>query len=132
MTELTMRQDVTTDKVSPETRSIESDREFMAHVYQQLAELQPFLTPESKISVVVNSDNEDAVAKDGCFELMLVATMGDYRLEAEGRNADIYEALGIAKRKMLQQLDEVYGSVIDSNERASEIDALLRGDLTIH
>ena len=119
----------------PEADRIGQDREFMAHVYQQLVDLQPFLTPESQIAVVVKigPDEEDPRTDlDDDYQLTLVATLGEHRLEAEGRNADLYVALGIAKRKMLQELDDVYGSAIDANERNSEIDALMKGELTVH
>lgn len=120
--------------------AIQNDREFKAHVYQQLVDLQPFLSPDSQVAVIVNigqdedfddpRTDEDETEAD--FALTLVATLGEYRLEAQGRNANLYEALGIAKRKMLQQLDEVFNSAIDSNERNSEIDDLMQGKLTIH
>jgi ribosome-associated translation inhibitor RaiA len=119
----------------PDAAEVGKDREFKAHVYQQLVDLQPFLSPESQVTVVVKvaADEKDSrTGLDEDYQLTLVANLGDHRLETEGRNADLYEALGIAKRKMLQQLDDVYGSVIDANERSSEIDALLKGELTIH
>ncbi len=120
--------------------AIQNDREFKAHVYQQLVDLQPFLSPDSQVAVIVNIGQDDDADEDEIIDessepnyaLTLIATLGDYRLEAKGRNPDIYEALGIAKRKMLQQLDEVYNSAIDSNERISEIDDLMQGKLTIH
>lgn len=137
--------------LAPQAIDVENDPEFKAHVYQQLVELQPFLSPESQVAVVVKvgseteedftdtddestsiAPDEDQHEVDEDFALTLVATLGEYRLEAEGRNADLYEALGIAKRKMLQQLDEVYSSAIDSDERGTEIDALMRGELTLH
>lgn len=119
--------------------AIQNDREFKAHVYQQLVDLQPFLAPDSQVAVIVNigqddEEDEDSESLDNekKYALTLIATLGDYRLEAQGRNSDLYEALGIAKRKMMQQLDEVFNSVIDSNERNSEIDDLMQGKLTIH
>jgi len=120
--------------------AIQNDREFKAHVYQQLVDLQPFLSPDSQVAVIVNigqdddedEDSENLEENEKKYALTLIATLGDYRLEAQGRNADLYEALGIAKRKMMQQLDEVFNSVIDSNERNSEIDDLMQGKLTIH
>lgn len=142
MADVVMRK---SDPVAPPALSdnaveaIQNDREFKAHVYQQLVDLQPFLSPDSQVAVIVNIGQDDEADDDEVSEnletnyaLTLIATLGDYRLEAQGRNADLYEALGIAKRKMLQQLDEVFNSAIDSNERNSEIDDLMQGKLTIH
>ena len=138
MADLVMHPEAKT-KSSEEAKDIGNDREFMAHVYQQLVDLQPFLSPESQVAVVVKVGADEDVLADveeiedsDSYLLTLVATLGDHRLEAEGRNADLYEALGIAKRKMLQQLDDVYSSAIDAGERNSEIDALVKGELTVH
>lgn len=113
--------------------AIENDREFKAHIYQQLAELQPFLSEEAQISVAIQVE-KDANLPDSKTEcaLRLVATLGDFRLEAEGRDADHYTALDIAKRKMFGQLTAVHGASIDSRERNAQIQALARGELTIH
>ena len=55
----------TSDSIQPQRHSddsieaIENDREFKAHVYQQLIDLQPFLSPESQIAVIVNHGRDD-------------------------------------------------------------------------
>lgn len=114
-------------------KAIENDREFKAHVYQQLIDLQPFLSPESEISVLVQIEqNEKEPAQNPEHVLTLVATLGDYRLEIEGRHADLYHALGIAKRKMVEQLEEIYSAAIDSDDRDEEIQGLLSGANTLH
>ncbi len=110
--------------------SVENDPELKAYIYQNLVDLQPFLAPESQVAVLVGQDEDE----DGKFEhsLTLVATLGDYRLEAEGQNEDIYEAFLMAKRKMLHQLEDWYVSSIDNSERDNEIQAVLEGRHMIH
>lgn len=112
-------------------KAIENDREFKAHIYQQLVDLQPYLSSESQIAVLIQVD-QDEETEETEYALTLVATLGEYRLEAEGRENDIYLALGSAKRNLLHQLDEVYGAAIDSKERDAEIRTLMQGGLTIH
>jgi ribosome-associated translation inhibitor RaiA len=112
-------------------KAIESDREFKAHVYQQLVELQPFLSPESEVSVLVQLE-QDEDTEETDYVLTLVATLGEYRLECEGRGSDLYCSLGIAKRKMVEQLEEVYNAAIDSADREEEIQSLLSGSSTLH
>jgi hypothetical protein len=112
-------------------QSIESDREFKAHIYQQLVDLQPFLSPDSQIAVLVQQDDEEEQEDKG-IGLTLVATFGDYRLEAEGRDENAYKAFGIAKQKMLDQIDEYCNAAIDSSDRDEEIQNLMSGAGTIH
>ena len=119
------------DPLQTRVGEIENDREFKAHVYQQLVDLQPFLSPESQVSVLVQveKDEESAAVE---YALSLVATLGDYRIEVEGRAEDLYVALGLAKQRMVEQLDDVYGSSIDSTEREAQIQTLLQGGMTLH
>jgi ribosome-associated translation inhibitor RaiA len=110
--------------------NVENDPELKAYIYQNLVDLQPYLAPESQVSVLVGQ--EDGEEGETEHSLTLVATLGDYRLEAEGQNPDIYEAFMLAKRKMLSQLEEWYVSSIDSSERDNEIQAVLEGRHMIH
>jgi ribosome-associated translation inhibitor RaiA len=110
--------------------SVENDPELKAYIYQNLVDLQPYLAPESQVAVLVGQDEDEEGKAE--HSLTLVATLGDYRLEAEGQDEDIYEAFILAKRKMLQQLEDWYVSSIDSSERDNEIQAVLEGRHMIH
>lgn len=116
-----------------ELESIENDREFKAHIYQHLVDLQPFLAPDSQVAVLVQPDEErDEDDDEDSIGLTLVATVGEYRIESEGRDSDIYEAFGIAKRKMMEQLEEWYNAAVDTTERDEQIQSMLSGDRLLH
>lgn len=111
---------------SPTVPDVENDREFKAHIYQQLVELQPYLAADSQVAVLVQREDDEELT------LTLVATWGEYRLEAEGKDEDLYEAFALAKRKMVQQLDEWYNTAIDTTERDAEIQGIMDGSHLIH
>lgn len=111
---------------APAENAIENDREFKAHIYQQLVELQPYLTSDSQVAVMVQQEESDE------FTLTLVTTWGEYRLESEGTDEDVYSAFGIAKRRMIEQLDEWYNAAVDTSERDAQIQGYLDGSATIH
>lgn len=115
-------------------KAIENDREFKAYIYQQLVDLQPYLEPESQISVLVQIEqDQDEVSETGTtIALTLVASIEDYKIEAEGRSADMYEAFQCAKQGMLVELEEHYNASIDTNARNAEIQTLLAGGFTLH
>ncbi|MES2963133.1 MAG: hypothetical protein V4760_04525 [Bdellovibrionota bacterium] len=111
--------------------SIENDRELKAHIYQNLVDLQPFLAPESQIAVLVQLESDE----DGSnveHVLTLVATLGDFRMESEGRDGDIYEAFAEAKDKMLDQLEAWFADSVDTSERDAEIQSVIEGRHMIH
>lgn len=113
--------------------NLENDRELKAHIYQQLVDLQPYLSPEAQIAVLLHQEDEEWGSEDEReHTLTLVATLGEFRLESEGRNADIYEAFAIAKRKMVEQLDEWHSNVVDSSERDAQIQSVIEGRHMIH
>lgn len=106
---------------------VENDREFKAHIYQQLVDLQPFLAPDSQVAVLVQPSEENEAE----YNLTLVTTLGEYRLEAEGDAEDVYEAFGIAKDRMLAQLDEWLNST-DTSERDEQIQTFIDGGHQLH
>jgi ribosome-associated translation inhibitor RaiA len=113
------------DPINP---PLEDDREFKAHIYQQLVDLQPFLAPDSQVAVLVQPSEENA--ED--FTLTLVTNLGEYRIEAEGDAPDVYDAFDIAKERMLEQLEEAMNSAIDPAEREAEIQSYLDGSHLLH
>jgi ribosome-associated translation inhibitor RaiA len=113
-------------------KSIENDREFKAFIYQHLLELQPYLAPESQVSVMIQVDQEEEHTNDRMITMTLAATFGDYRLEAEGTDADMYEAFILAKDSMLEQLEEYFNLAVDSAERDAQIRSVMEGHHTLH
>jgi hypothetical protein len=134
------------------------DREFKAHIYQHLVDLQPFLTEDSQISVMVEQERSEGtqftakrnksnnkkdtqkstktLKRDNTkvprpHRLSIVITLGEYRLESEGQSTDLYEAFGQAKARMLAQLEELYSAAVDTSERDAQIQSLIEGH-TIH
>lgn len=111
--------------------SIENDRELKAHIYQSLVDLQPYLAPESQIAVLVQLESDE----DGSnveHVLTLVATLGEFRMEAEGRDSNIYDAFATAKIKMLAQLEGWFDESVDTSERDAEIQSVIEGRHMIH
>jgi ribosome-associated translation inhibitor RaiA len=113
-------------------KSIENDREFKAFIYQHLVELQPYLAPESQVAVLIQLEQDEDAPDDNAITMTLVATLGEYKLEAEGRHTDMYEAFILAKENMLAQLEEYFNLAIDTTEREAQIRSMLEGNQTLH
>lgn len=112
-------------------KEIEVDREFKAHIYQQLVELQPMLSGNSEISVQVQIEKDE---KTGAliYEMKLVANIDEGRIESSGRAGDIYSSLSTAKQNMMGQLKGIYNIILDTSEREEEIQGILEGKRNLH
>lgn len=117
--------------INESAASIENDRELKAHIYQQLVDLQPYLAPESQIAVLVQVESDED-GENVEHILTLVASLGEFKMEVEGRDADIYEAFALAKQNMLRQLEEWYSVAVDTSERDAEIQSVIEGRHMIH
>ena len=136
------------------------DRELKAYIYQQLADLQPYLIADSQMAVSVHQvsaieeivadtldddelkaiENEEleedelnrAQPEVGDYVVKLTTTLEGGRLVAQGHAADVFEAFGVAKGAMVQQLSQLQNALMDSTERDVEIQNYLSGSKTIH
>ena len=136
------------------------DRELKAYIYQQLADLQPYLIADSQMAVSVHQvsaieevvadtlddDELKAIENDeleedelhkaqpevGDYVVKLTTTLEGGRLVAQGHAADVFEAFGVAKGAMVQQLSQLQNALMDSTEREVEIQNYLSGSKTIH
>lgn len=124
------------------TIHIEADPEVKAHIYQQLHEFAPFITPETVITVVMKDpmklmshfiDNGIDMTPAELRKMQRVTitlTEDGTTIEADGVSEDTFEAITIAKETLIEKLIHIQNSVITSQERAEQINtALLVGQL---
>ena len=124
------------------TIHIEADPEVKAHIYQQLHEFAPFITPETVITVVMKDpmkllshfvDNGiDMTASELKKMQRITITLAENgtTIEADGVSEDTFEAITIAKETLIEKLIHIQNSVITNQERAEQINsALLSGQV---
>lgn len=92
-----------------------SSPEVRAFVQQQLQAFEPFLLPETQISVEVTS------RADGLYRVTISLITGDTTIKAHGNNKDIFAATQISKSLLLTQLQNMQDQAISSRERDLEI-----------
>jgi ribosome-associated translation inhibitor RaiA len=120
---------------NPSGTSHEMDPELKAYIYQHLMDIQPYLLANAQVAVLVQRAEADVTQSESDeldYVVTLVATLNEGRMEAEGQNADIYEAFNKAKDVMIHQLAEVQNSMMDPAEREVEVRAALDGTYTLH
>lgn len=117
----------------------ESDREFKAHIHQQLVDLQPYLSGSSQVAVIVQMADQDGDVIEvssaarptedeaAVYLVTLSASLGDARVESHGHDADLYSAFGKAKEALVSHLAEWTESEQDAQERETQIRAFADG-----
>lgn len=129
--------------MSKENKSVlNEDSEIKAYIYQQLSELEDFLTKDSKIEVVSKNASKvirklvknEEVSPDFkaefCYEIS-VEEEGS-KINSYGLSDDEYSAIKIAKDKMLGHLISIRNEVISTSDHLNEINQVLSGSNILH
>lgn len=114
---------------------LETDPEVKSFIYQQVMDFNPFVTPETLVMVIardpqavylpqdpdqaitVEENTEDESLKKLKFRIAVVLKEDDISIEAEAYNNNIFEAIRLAKEKLLARLIEIQNEVESPKER---------------
>lgn len=123
---------------NPTIQLIEQNPDVKSFIYQQIAELDGFVTPQTIVAVVARDPRKLALQyeTDGrefspqdlkkLYRIAITLTEADAKMEAEGVHEDIYEAIKMAKDHLLKKLIEIQDSVISQQDRIIEINHYLQ------
>lgn len=99
---------------------IDSDSEVKSYIYQQVTDLNPYVTPETLIMVIARDPKEAANKIDKDENIQNIKELSKYKhriaiilqedgatLEAEAYHDNIFEAIKLAKTSLLDRLVEI-------------------------
>jgi ribosome-associated translation inhibitor RaiA len=127
-----------TTNLNPTIELIEQNPEVKSFIYQQIADFEQFVTPQTVVTVVARdpkklalqyeTDGRDFNAADlkKLYRIAVVLKEDDASVEAEGVHEDIYQAIILAKDNLLKKLIEIQDNVISQQDRISEINHYLQ------
>jgi len=107
-------------------------------VYQQIAEFQPYVTPTTVAAVIAKDPQKLAVEFELKGQSHSVSQLGSLHrvairlkdgestIQQEAHHENIYEAIRLAKEKLLIRLDEIQNEVISKKDRIDEINQALQ------
>jgi ribosome-associated translation inhibitor RaiA len=119
-------------------RLIQNDPDLKSFVYQQIAEFQPYVTPSTVAAVIAKDPQKldmEFEAKGqwrSSSQLALLHRVsirlkdGDSSIQQEAHHENIYEAIRLAKEKLLLRLDEIQDKVVSKKDRIDEINQALQ------
>ena len=117
---------------------IQDDPDLKSFVYQQIAEFQPYVTPTTIAAVIAKDPQKLAMELElkgqgrSTNQLALLHRVairlkdGDSSIQQEAHHENIYEAIRMAKEKLLIRLDEIQDEVISKKDRIDEINQALQ------
>ncbi len=119
---------------------IQSNPDVKSFIYQQIAEFQPFVTPTTVAAVVAKDplklamDFEVSGARKNKLDLSRLHRISihlrdqDSQIYEEASHENIFEAIRLAKVKLLGRLVEIQDQVISKEERIEEIHQVLQNN----
>jgi ribosome-associated translation inhibitor RaiA len=117
---------------------IQDDPDLKSFVYQQIAEFQPYVTPTTVAAIIAKDPQKLAMELElkgqgrSTRQLALLHRVsirlrdGDSSIQQEAHHENIYEAIRLAKEKLLNRLDEIQNEVISKKDRIDEINQALQ------
>lgn len=127
-----------TTLLTPTIELIESNPEVKSFIYQQIVDLESFVTPQTVVTVVARDPNELSLQYEtegkefapenlkSLYRIAIVLAENGANVEAEGVHEDIFEAIKLAKENLLKELITIQDSVISQQDRIIEINHYLQ------
>lgn len=116
---------------------LDENPEIRSFIYQQIVDFENFVTPQTMVSVMAK-DPLKLVAKleaDGetvnkkklskMYRISIVLKEEDTKIQEEGLHEDIFEAIKLAKGKLIKKLIAIQDQVISHQERIEQINQAL-------
>ena len=124
--------------LNPTIEDIEQNPEVKSFIYQQIAEFEAFVTPQTIVAVVARDPKKLAIQYETegrefdlkdlrkLYRIGIVLTEAGAKVEAEGVHEDIFEAIKMAKDNLLKELITIQDSVVSNQDRLIEINHYLQ------
>ncbi len=124
--------------LNPTIEVIEENPEVKSFIYQNISEFEPYITPETVITVVARDPKKLALQyeTDGVefdpdelkkmYRIAISLKEGDSKIEAEAVHKDIYMAISMAKDNLMRKLVAIHDSVVSQQDRIVEINHFLQ------
>lgn len=124
--------------LNPTIELIEQNPDVKSFIYQQIAEFDGFVTPQTVVTVVARDPRKLALqyetegkefSRDDLkklYRIAIVLNESGTKVDAEGVSEDIYAAIRMAKDNLMKKLVEIQDSVISHQDRLVEINHYLQ------
>lgn len=124
--------------LNPTIQLIEQNPEVKSFIYQMIAEFDPFVTPQTVVTVVARDPKKLALQYETegrefdpeelkkLYRIAIVLNESGTKVEAEGVHEDIFQAIKMAKDNLMKELVAIQDSVVSQQDRIIEINHYLQ------
>ncbi len=116
---------------------LEENPEIRSFIYQQIVDFEHYVTPQTRVAVMAKDPlklqaqleadgqtvNKKKLAK--MYRISIVLKEDDTKLQSEGLHEDIFEAIKMAKTKLIKKLEAIQDKVMTQQERVEQINQAL-------
>lgn len=125
---------------NPTIDLLETDPEVKSYIYQQICEFEPYVTPDTVVAVLARDPKKLAIQLETegrfiepaelkkMFRIAIVLKEGDAKIQEEGLHHDVFEAIRMAKEKLLGKLSAIQDQVVSNQERVEQINTVLQNN----
>lgn len=116
---------------------LDENPEIRSFIYQQIVDFENYVTPETMVSVMakdplklkskLEAEGETVSSHklSKMFRISIVLKEDETKLQEEGLHEDIFEAIKMAKSKLIKKLEAIQDQVISQQERIEQINQAL-------
>ena len=116
---------------------LDENREIRSFGYHQILEFENYVTPETTVAVMVKDplklraqleaegQEVDRKKLGRMYRIAIVLKEDDTKLQEEGLHEDIFEAIKMAKNKLVKKLEVIQDQVISQQDRIEQINQAL-------
>lgn len=116
---------------------LDENPEIRSFIYQQIVDFEPFVTPQTMVAVMVKDPlklqvqletegkhiSKKQLAK--MYRIAIVLKEDETKITEEALHEDIFEAIKLAKAKLIKKLEMIQDHVISQQDRIEQINQAL-------
>jgi ribosome-associated translation inhibitor RaiA len=126
------------------TLELDQNPEIRSFVYQQILEFEPYVTPQTIVAVIAKDPLKmrsqliaegQEISKQELSKMYRIAiTLKEdgSQIHEEALHSDVFEAIKMAKQKLIQKLEAIQEHVLSQSDRIEQINQALGNNSQIH
>ncbi len=123
---------------NPSIKVLDKNLEVKSYIYQQIMEFEPYVTSDTVVAVIARDPKKLMLQLESegktelieklpkMYRIAIVLKEGDTKIQDEGLSEDIFEAIRIAKDKLLIRLQDIQDTIMSKSERLQQIQNALQ------
>jgi hypothetical protein len=119
------------------TAVLDENPEIRSFIYQQIVDFEPFVTPQTLVAVMAKDPLKLAASLESegqevnrrklskMYRIQIVLKEDETKIQEEGLHEDIFEAIKLAKNKLIKRLEAIQDQIVSQSERLEQINQAL-------